>query len=637
MSPFLSGFLALLLPAYAGAFDSCKYFDASVQPPRLASTPCPEFMPRINEDMPPMPYGTFWRKRPGEREYSTKLYLRKRQGEESPKPAFAPPHQPYPLVVIRFDGPRGTHQINPRVQDYLERAIEEEALGRGAWARAYAEDGLVLAPEDSRLQAVAARHAGENLEPAGLRAAAFDAYANGHRTLELGQPEASPAWLARSLALWPTVDAYGLSAQLAFKLKRFQEALTAADAGLRMAPNDFMLTNVREQAAHELASRAEPEAAAPPPSAPAPVAPVPVMPAPAVASIGVPLPVPPDAPLAAPAAAAPPSPSPRGPNFMPLLLVLAAALLIAFTAWTQARARRKAAVPPWEAATVIGGTSPTPGSARTPRATPPAAPRSYGRYELMKQIGSGGMGVVYEGRENVRGRRVAIKQMRPEIKDDEGARADFRREAEIISRLNHPNIVAFHELVEEEGELLLVFDYVDGRPLSGILREKTRLPVPEAQRIFIQVCEAMSSAHRAHVMHRDLKPSNIMIDERGQALVMDFGIARAAKDTITRLTRIDGSGTPAYMAPEQHLGRFAKASDIYALGVCLYETLTGKLPFPGPDFLAQKERMIFTPPRFHVPRLPPASELLFQITLAADPEKRVADAEELIDSIQRLS
>jgi hypothetical protein len=259
-----------------------------------------------------------------------------------------------------------------------------------------------------------------------------------------------------------------------------------------------------------------------------------------------------------------------------------------------------------------------------------------GRFELRGKIGIGGMGIVYDGFDHSLGRRVAIKQMRAELKEFPEEVAAFLSEARIISHLSHPYIVAFHDVVEEKGEVYLVFDFVDGKPLSQILWEKKRLTLKETQTLYTYVCEAITCAHENHVLHRDLKPANIMVDKAGYAKVMDFGIAREAKETITRLTHADTAGTPWYMAPEQHLGKCAKASDIYALGVCLYESMTGKLPFPGPDFLAQKERMKYTPPQFLAPELPREAELLFIATLNPDPKKRVATAAELLDSLKSL-
>ena len=282
---------------------------------------------------------------------------------------------------------------------------------------------------------------------------------------------------------------------------------------------------------------------------------------------------------------------------------------------------------------------PPPLPAAAPSAAETAAPTGGvlgGRYELRGKIGEGGMGVVYEGLDRTLGRRVAIKMMRSEIARGDGARDAFLSEARIISHLSHPYIVAIHEVIENPEGIYLVFDFVDGEPLSEVLKKRQRLPLAECVSVFSYVCEAIACAHRSRVLHRDLKPSNIMIDKAGYAKVMDFGIAREAKDGVTRSTNLGISGTLAYMAPEQHLGRGAKTSDIYALGVCLYQAMTGSLPFPGPDFLAQKERMKYVPPQFLAPDLPKEAELLFAATLSADPKLRVADASELIDSLKSL-
>jgi len=338
---------------------------------------------------------------------------------------------------------------------------------------------------------------------------------------------------------------------------------------------------------------------------------------------------------------------PQAPDLRPLI-ALAGLLALAIGAAAFAFGRRNRAAEPeapvftpeW---TRNGNPAPAPEQPRAPApslAPPPDAPASEsllsGRYQLRNKIGEGGMGIVLEGYDHSLGRRVAIKVMRSEIASGVGAREAFLTEAKIISHLSHPYIVAIHEVIENKDGVFLIFDFVDGQPLSSVLRRRGRLPLPECVRVFTYVCEAIACAHRSRVLHRDLKPSNIMIDAGGYAKVMDFGIAREAKETVTRLTSLDISGTPAYMAPEQHLGRCARTSDIYALGVCLYEAMTGSLPFSGPDFLAQKERMKFAPPQFLAPDLPKEAELLFAATLAVDPKRRVADAAELVDSLKSL-
>jgi hypothetical protein len=393
----------------------------------------------------------------------------------------------------------------------------------------------------------------------------------------------------------PSPQAFYIRAMAYNKLGLYAEAMRDCESGLALAPDDPMLQAARSEAGSHLVHHEEK-------SEPAPK----------------------DAPPAAGA---------------PVLLVAGVALMAAGLGagggfWL---AQRAAAAKPGAFAAAAMPQIPAPPATPVPGKTDDRPPIVLkGRFQLKKEIGTGGMGVVYDGWDLSLGRRVAIKQMRSELKNFPDERAAFLGEARIISHLSHPYIVGFHDVVEEGGEIYLVFDFVDGRPLSQILWEKKRLSLPEVQKIYTYVCEAISCAHHNHVLHRDLKPSNIMVDARGYAKVMDFGIAREAKETITRLTHADTAGTPWYMAPEQHLGRCAKASDIYALGVCLYESLTGKLPFPGPDFLAQKERMKYPPPQFLAPELPKETELLFAATLNPDPKKRVADAAELLESLKSL-
>ncbi|MBI3553277.1 MAG: protein kinase [Elusimicrobia bacterium] len=395
--------------------------------------------------------------------------------------------------------------------------------------------------------------------------------------------QAAIAEASASLGVIPTPQAYLVRSAAQNASGRYKEALSDADQGLALAPGDRALLDARSFALDRLAR--------------------------------------PDAGSAAPAAGetAPPRKEPAGAGGFPLTPL--AVLFVTMGAGILVGVKL-----------AVRGAAPLASVERAPA----AAPLLRGRYELKGKIGTGGMGIVFEGFDHSLGRRVAVKQMRSEIKDDSQQRDTFLREARIISHLSHPYIVAIHEVVEENGEIYLIFDYVDGKPLSQILAEKKRLSLPECQRLFTYVCEAIACAHRSHILHRDLKPSNIMVDANGYAKVMDFGIAREAKETVARLTHADTSGTPAYMAPEQHLGRCGRPSDIYALGVCLYEAMTGHLPFPGPDFLVQKERTKYPPPQFLAPDLPKETELLFAATLALDPKVRVADATELLESLKSL-
>ncbi|MBI4677653.1 MAG: protein kinase [Elusimicrobia bacterium] len=259
-----------------------------------------------------------------------------------------------------------------------------------------------------------------------------------------------------------------------------------------------------------------------------------------------------------------------------------------------------------------------------------------GRYELVFQIGEGGMGVVYLATDRQLGRKVALKKMRSEIRSNTAHREKFIEEARLVSRLTHPYVVGVHDILDHRGELYLVLDYVDGKPLSEVLHHRGRLTFDECRKVLEQVCQGVDFAHRSNVLHRDLKPANIMIDKNGYAKVMDFGLAREFGEAVSMLTQREGGGTLAYMAPEQHLGKCGKASDVYSLGVCLYEMLTGERPFKGPDFLAQKERMLFTPASRVVAGLPSAFDGMLAQALDPDPHKRIGEVMAFLQGLKSL-
>ncbi len=276
---------------------------------------------------------------------------------------------------------------------------------------------------------------------------------------------------------------------------------------------------------------------------------------------------------------------------------------------------------------------------RSPEASAPAQPKSPSwregavvgdKYELSALIGEGGMGTVFLGRDRRLGRPVAVKKLRGELGANPKERKRFLEEARIVGRLNHPHIVGLHDIVEDGEALYLVMEYVDGKPLDRRISEKGRLDLPSCRDVFVHVCRAMDYAHRLGVLHRDLKPANILIDREGFAKVADFGLASQVKEAITRIVTVGQGGTLAYMAPEQHLGRAGRASDVFALGVTLYEALTGRLPFPGPDYLAQKERKKFTGAKYLVAGLPERADQLIAKALEPDPKDRFEDAMELL-------
>ncbi|UPT76128.1 MAG: serine/threonine protein kinase [Elusimicrobiota bacterium] len=192
------------------------------------------------------------------------------------------------------------------------------------------------------------------------------------------------------------------------------------------------------------------------------------------------------------------------------------------------------------------------------------------------------MGVVYEATDRSLERRVAVKKMRDEIRADPHERRRFVNEAKVVAALRHPNIVDIYAIVEEGDEVYLVFEYVTGRTLADTIKADGPMSPEAARGVLAAATGAVEHAHAAQVVHRDLKPSNIMITEDGRVKVMDFGVARQAKDAITKMSMTNTVvGTPPYMAPEQEQGTVRRESDVFALGVCLYEMLTGQLPFQG--------------------------------------------------------
>ena len=279
-----------------------------------------------------------------------------------------------------------------------------------------------------------------------------------------------------------------------------------------------------------------------------------------------------------------------------------------------------------------------------PAAAKPSVPAGRvlaGKYELRQMISSGGMGEVYEGFDRNLDRRVAIKRLLPGLLTDPMMRDAFQREAKTAGHLSHPYIVPIYECLEAGGDLFLVFEFVTGETLSQVLTRRSRLGIKECQGLFHYVCHAVDYAHRKHVLHRDLKPANIMLDENGIARVMDFGIAIEVTGTMsaTFSDHMGVSGTLRYMPPEQHYGKTSRASDVYSLGVCLYEMATGYLPFTGvtmPEVIEQKLKAQFQLPSHYVPALPKEFDALITRAMAADPKVRMQTALELYEALARV-
>ena len=204
-----------------------------------------------------------------------------------------------------------------------------------------------------------------------------------------------------------------------------------------------------------------------------------------------------------------------------------------------------------------------------------------GRYRLDAQIGAGGMSTVYRAFDQTLERQVAIKLMHREIASDSDQLERFRREARAVAQLSHPHIVGVIDAGEDEGRPYIVFEYVEGETLKERIRRMGRLPVDEAVAYAIEIARALGCAHARDIVHRDVKPQNVLLDAEGSAKVTDFGIARSLDDEgLTADGRV--LGTTDYVSPEQALGHEVNGqSDIYSLGVVLYEMLTGDVPFHG--------------------------------------------------------
>lgn len=256
-----------------------------------------------------------------------------------------------------------------------------------------------------------------------------------------------------------------------------------------------------------------------------------------------------------------------------------------------------------------------------------------GDYEILREIGRGGMGVVYEAREAALGRTVALKILPVHLASNPEYIERFRKEARLIGQLNHPNIVTIHGIGIHENLHFIVMEHVKGRDLSQILEGGAQLPVGFAFGIASQVAAALSAAHRLKIIHRDIKPQNIMVDPNGRVKVMDFGIAKWVGESVATVTS-EGTliGTPAYMSREQCLGgQLDGRSDLYSLGVVLYQMLTGALPHTGENAAVVIQKILNEIPapvldsRPDVPR--PAAAVVERL-MAKDAEGRYATADE---------
>ena len=262
-----------------------------------------------------------------------------------------------------------------------------------------------------------------------------------------------------------------------------------------------------------------------------------------------------------------------------------------------------------------------------------------GRYEVLEQIGAGGMAIVYKAKDLLLNRVVTIKVLRDQFVTDEDFIRRFRREAQSAASLSHPNIVSVYDVGKEGDTEYIVMEYVEGRNLKEIIREYAPLSTDQSINLGRQITEAIQNAHEHHIIHRDIKPHNILVTSEGQAKVTDFGIARAVSSaTVTHTGDIIGS--VHYMSPEQAKGlQSNEQSDIYSLGIVLYELITGKVPYDGetPITIALKhlQEQPVLPSKIN-PRIEKEFEAVIMRAIAKSPEQRYLSAKDLLADLDHI-
>jgi eukaryotic-like serine/threonine-protein kinase len=261
-----------------------------------------------------------------------------------------------------------------------------------------------------------------------------------------------------------------------------------------------------------------------------------------------------------------------------------------------------------------------------------------GRYRVLSRLGSGGMADVYLAEDQLLGRRLAVKVLHHHFAEDQEFVERFRREASSAARLSHPNIVGIFDRGEWNDTYYIAMEYVPGSSLKTLVREHGPLEPAVAIDIVAQILQAARFAHAHGVIHRDLKPHNVILDEEGRARVTDFGIAQAGASEMTMTGSI--MGTAQYLSPEQAQGHAVSAtSDLYSVGVILYELLTGIVPFDGDTAVAIAFKQVSAqpiPPSSANPAVPPALDEVVLRALAKDPSQRYADADEFIAALQSV-
>jgi serine/threonine protein kinase/tetratricopeptide (TPR) repeat protein len=258
------------------------------------------------------------------------------------------------------------------------------------------------------------------------------------------------------------------------------------------------------------------------------------------------------------------------------------------------------------------------------------------RYEILKRLGEGGMGAVYKARDHELDRLVALKVIRPELAGHPDILRRFKQELILARQVTHKNVVRIFDLGTADGRKFITMDYIEGQDLKGILTERDKLPPEEVVPLFQQICRGLEAAHLEGVVHRDLKPQNVMVDDAGRLWLMDFGLARSME--LSGLTRTGVlMGTPDYMSPEQARAEKVDArSDLFSLGIIVYEMLTGRLPFQADTLMAkllQRVQQRATPVTEIDPTIPASLGAVVTKCLEPDVRKRYQTIREILDDL----
>ena len=264
---------------------------------------------------------------------------------------------------------------------------------------------------------------------------------------------------------------------------------------------------------------------------------------------------------------------------------------------------------------------------------------NYGRHHIVKELGKGAMGVVYQAHDPQIDRLVALKVLRPDRVTTEAFLQRFMKEAKAIGRLSHPNMVVVYDVGEDHGTVYIAMEFLEGKPLNEIIQIDSFQP-EEIVELGVQVAEALDYAHRKGIIHRDIKPSNIIVQPDGHIKITDFGIAHIEDPEATQQTQAgEILGTPAYMSPEQVLSQPVDGrSDLFSLGVILYELATGKRPFQGENLAAMFRMITGEEPPEPIklnPALPKELSRDIMRCLAKSPEQRFATGKDLAEALRR--